>query len=92
MKLVIDFKTFANRWQRYGEEYVSEGRKNYSDFTKHLLSLSTSLTQSVYSWIMTHAIYLIMVPSYMILEEKYQTQVWEDYVVLEQNFQENIVE
>jgi len=49
MKLVIDFKTFANRWQRYGEEYVSEGRKNYSDFTKHLLSLSTSLTQSVYS-------------------------------------------
>jgi len=33
-----------------------------------------------------------MVPSYMILEEKYQTQVWEDYVVLEQNFQENIVE
>lgn len=42
-KNLLDFKTSAERWRRYGEEYLKEARVYYKDITKSLLTISTFL-------------------------------------------------
>ena len=47
---VLDFMQAAKRWQRYGEEYLKEGREAYSRFINSSLTISTFLVGFVFIW------------------------------------------